>query len=330
MAKTIFTTITPLPPNISRQTVLETLHDHREMIDLNPSHVERSPTKPPASATPEEYHCQWYRIVDKVSYLPANLYTGTVSFNACFHNLANGLQTHCYAPMGLDIKEKWTIGGNMPGEPALPREIGINAPVEGLYIREDVEMKCNILMTRFVRKTLQECLKALVARLVVKAQLQEARERNMRLKAGNSAGFEREGDGTTPPVSPPMRSPGVSSVSSVGRRGSAYSGASVSTSPPLTPYNPEKWAEAEKQGHPALRPYTPLQMQQQHHHQQQLYQTHHDRKSYGGQDQRWSGISDKTQTSLPGANYMNKPANYPNKPARIAEMEAPPGPVELP
>ncbi|KAA8575122.1 hypothetical protein EYC84_004333 [Monilinia fructicola] len=284
MAKTIFTTITPLPPNISRQTVLETLHDHREMIDLNPSHVERSPTKPPASATPEEYHCQWYRIVDKVSYLPANLYTGT----------RNG-----------------RLEGNMPGEPALPREIGINAPVEGLYIREDVEMKCNILMTRFVRKTLQECLKALVARLVVKAQLQEARERNMRLKAGNSAGFEREGDGTTPPVSPPMRSPGVSS-------------------PTIDPIQPEKWAEAEKQGHPALRPYTPLQMQQQHHHQQQLYQTHHDRKSYGGQDQRWSGISDKTQTSLPGANYMNKPANYPNKPARIAEMEAPPGPVELP
>ncbi|QSZ29566.1 hypothetical protein DSL72_004081 [Monilinia vaccinii-corymbosi] len=329
MAKTIFTTITPLPPHISRQTVLETLHDHIEMIDLNPSHAERTPTKPPASATPEEYHCQWYRIVDRVSYLPANLYTGTVSFNACFHNLANGLQTHCYAPMGLNIKEKWTIGGNMPGEPAVPREIGINAPVEGLYIREDVEMKCNILMARFVRKTLQECLKALVARLVVKAQLQEARERNMKLAAGGSGGLERGGDGMAPPVSPLLGSPGMSTVSSVRRRGSAYSGASAQTSPPLTPYNPEDWAGAGA-GHPALRPYTPSQMQQQHHYQPQLHQMPHDRKSHGGQDQRWSGISDKTQASFPGPNYANKPVNYPNKPARIAEMEAPPGPVELP
>ncbi|KAF7911065.1 uncharacterized protein EAF01_002573 [Botrytis porri] len=331
MAKTIFTTITPLPPNISRQTVLDTLHDHLEMIDLNPSHAERTPTKPPSSATPEEYHCQWYRITDRIAYLPGNLYTGTVSFNACFHDLANGLQTHCYAPMGLDIKEKWTIQGNMPGEPAIPREIGINAPVEGLYIREDVEMKCNILMTRFVRKTLQECLKALVARLVVKAQLQEAHERNRRLTVGSASGYEREGDTMTPPLSPPLRSPGMASGGSVGRRGSAYSGLSVPTSPPLTPYNPEKWAEAGMKGHPALTPYTPLQLQQQQQQQQQLHQMHHDRKSYGGRDQRWSGISDKTQTSLPGPpNYANKPVNYTNKPTRISEMEAPPGPVELP
>jgi hypothetical protein len=34
--RTVFTTITPLPASISRQTVMETLHSHTEMIDLNP------------------------------------------------------------------------------------------------------------------------------------------------------------------------------------------------------------------------------------------------------------------------------------------------------
>jgi hypothetical protein len=34
--RTVFTTITPLPAGITRETVLETLHDHIEMIDLNP------------------------------------------------------------------------------------------------------------------------------------------------------------------------------------------------------------------------------------------------------------------------------------------------------
>ena len=36
MAKTIYTTITPLPAGITREIVLETLHDALEMIDLNP------------------------------------------------------------------------------------------------------------------------------------------------------------------------------------------------------------------------------------------------------------------------------------------------------
>lgn len=76
--------------------------------------------KPPPEASPEEYHCQWYQITDKVSYLPAGMVTGKVHFKACFHDLSMGLQTHVYAPMGLDIKEKWTLGGNLPHEVCLP------------------------------------------------------------------------------------------------------------------------------------------------------------------------------------------------------------------
>ncbi|KAG4433587.1 hypothetical protein IFR05_010934 [Cadophora sp. M221] len=199
MPKTLFTTITPLPPGVSRSTVLETLHDHLEMIDLNPAHTERHRINPPPEATPEEYHCAWYQITDTISYLPG--YKGKVSFKACFHDLANGLQNHVYAPMGLDIKEKWTLGGNMPGEPVMPAEIGIGAPISGLYLREDVEMKCNFLMTRFVRKTLKDALATLVARLVVKAQLQEAAETNKRLEWT-----------TSPPGSPPLSPPSTAGV----------------------------------------------------------------------------------------------------------------------
>jgi len=212
MPKTIFTTITPLPAGVSRQTVLDTLHDHLEMIDLNPAHTERHRINPPPEATPEEYHCTWYQITDMISYLPG--YKGKVSFKACFHDLANGLQNHVYAPMGLDIKEKWTLGGNMPGEPVMPAEIGIGAPISGLYLREDVEsefiscfgslltdvVKCNFLMTRFVRKTLKDALATLVARLVVKAQLQEAAEANKRLEWGSPP--------NSPPLSPPSAGDG--------------------------------------------------------------------------------------------------------------------------
>jgi hypothetical protein len=175
------------------------------MIDLAPSHDERHRISAPPEATPEEYHCVWYSITDKVSYLPG--WKGKVSFKACFHDLALGMQTHCYAPMGLDIKQKWTVGGNEPGEPIQPAEIGIGAPVSGLYIREDVEMKCNFLMTKFVRKTLKESLATLVARLLIKSQLIEAAEANRRLEEDEAMGYSPMGSPRSPPMSPPM-SPG--------------------------------------------------------------------------------------------------------------------------
>lgn len=169
--RTIFTTVTPLPAGVTRETVMETLHSHVEMIDLNPLVEERHPIKPPPDATAEEYHCLWYSLTDRVQYLPGGLMSGNVSYSCCFHDLGNGLQTHCYAPMGLDIRGKWTLGGSLPGEPVAPVEMGANVPSHGLWLREDVDMKCNIVMTNFVKKTLKKSHLALVDRLVVKAQI---------------------------------------------------------------------------------------------------------------------------------------------------------------
>jgi len=81
----------------------------------------------------------------------------------------------------------------MPGEPIVPAEIGIGAPVSGLYLREDVEIKCNFMVTRFVKSQLKDALEKLVARLVVKAQLREAEEQNRRLQYAP----------LSPPLSPP-------------------------------------------------------------------------------------------------------------------------------
>ncbi|RDW62031.1 hypothetical protein BP6252_11464 [Coleophoma cylindrospora] len=203
--RTVFTTITPLPAGISRQTVIETLHDHLEMIDLNPSHESRERIKPPPEATPEEYHCTWYGITDKIQYLPGNLASGKVSFKACFHDLANGVQVHCYAPAGTDIKEKFTLGGTLPGEPVQPVEIGYGVPIMGLYLREDVELRCNFLMTRFVKKTLKQSLETLVARMIVRSQLVEATEQNRRLTYDP---YRASMMSPAPPLSPPLSEPG--------------------------------------------------------------------------------------------------------------------------
>lgn len=174
--RTIFTTVTPLPPYMPRDLVVETLHSHSEMIELNPLVIHHKPCKAPAMATADEFHCSWYELTDKVIYLPGGILSGNVSYKACFHDLPRGLQTHVYAPTGLDIKGKWSVCGNLPHEPREPVELGLpNAPREGLYLREDVDMRCNILMTSFVKKTLKKAHAVLVERLVMKADLQKGK-----------------------------------------------------------------------------------------------------------------------------------------------------------
>lgn len=176
--RSIFTTVTPLPSYITRQTVIETLQRHSEMIELNPLVINYTRCKPPGYAPPDEFHCKWYLLTDKVHYLPGGLVSGNVSYKACFHDLPHGLQTHVYAPTGLDIKEKWSVGGNMPGEPRETMELGLpNVPREGLYLREDVDMRCNILATSFVKRTLKKAHGVLVDRLVGKADLLKEKQK---------------------------------------------------------------------------------------------------------------------------------------------------------
>lgn len=96
---TVITTVTPLPAGVTRQIVLDFLHDHEEMIDSNPLVKERHPIPTPSHAAADERHCQWFSVTDKISYFPG--LAGDVTYTCAFRHLATGLQTHCYAPAGL-------------------------------------------------------------------------------------------------------------------------------------------------------------------------------------------------------------------------------------
>ncbi|KAI0469597.1 hypothetical protein F4859DRAFT_516091 [Xylaria cf. heliscus] len=169
--RTTFTTISPLPAGIPREVVIEFLHSHQEMIDLNPLIIERHPISPPPHAPDEEARCVWWSMTDKIAYLPGGLVSGEIEYTAAFNDLPNGVQTHCYAPLGTDIRERWSLGGSLPGEPLEPVEIGLGAPRQGLYLREDVELRCNFVMASFVKKTLKKAHGTLVERLCQKAAM---------------------------------------------------------------------------------------------------------------------------------------------------------------
>ena len=131
----------------------------------------RTPIPAPAHSTSEEQTCAWYEITDKIEYLPGVPYaSGKTVYTCAFHDMPWGLQTHCYAPLGLEIRDKWSVGGSLPGEKAEPQELGIGAPSQGLYLREDVDFTCNVLMASFVKKTLKKSHGSLVEALAAKAE----------------------------------------------------------------------------------------------------------------------------------------------------------------
>lgn len=78
------------------------------------------------------------------------------------------------------------LGASLPEEPKEATELGLGVPKNELWLREDVNMRCNILMLGFVRKTLKKAHSTLVARLVEKAHLIEAQSQNGSLSVLNA------------------------------------------------------------------------------------------------------------------------------------------------
>ncbi|KAH8895852.1 hypothetical protein GQ53DRAFT_34232 [Thozetella sp. PMI_491] len=178
--KEVFTVITPIPGFIPRQLALDILHAHSEVITLNPLVVDHKPIPAPPNAEADEYYSTWYEISQKVQFVPGigKMGSGSIKFNGCFHDMPWGLQTHVYAPMNVDLRNKYRIAGNQPGfEPPEPIEMGLKAlgaPSDGLYLHEDIEIKCNVTVMSFVKAQTQKAGGEMVKRIIKKAELLDA------------------------------------------------------------------------------------------------------------------------------------------------------------
>lgn len=311
---------------------METLRNHFEMIDLNPLVIERKrQDKAPPFAGPEEFHATWYQITDNIKGLP-----GTTTYYGCFHDLADGLQTHVYAPAGLDIRGKWQLGGTLPGEPSQTVELGLNIPKQGLYLREDVDMKCNFILTSFVKKTLKKSHAMLVARLLEKANLREAATNDERIEAwrsetgsdaGSDAGsvYGSNRYSTAAPSISGMSNHGAPSMMS--QHGSVRESMVSHTSPPLRGYSPGQ-ADPTYQSYNHHSPQIPQQSQfeQNQYQYNQIPQT---------QNQQNQGQNLQNQNQNPNPypnplNYSNKPLPRPSEAGTSVHSSAEAGPAELP
>ncbi|KAF2444820.1 hypothetical protein P171DRAFT_431620 [Karstenula rhodostoma CBS 690.94] len=224
--KTAYIHITPIPSFIPRQLAIDILHSHGEIIELNPLVLSFEPVKAPRDAPADEFYATWYEITQRIQYIPGigKLGSGVIKFKGCFHDMPWGLQTHTYAPANVDVRNKWQICGTEPGEPPETQELGIGAPPEGLYLREDIEIKCNMTMISFVKKEMKAASKILVDRMLKKAELLDsgalsAMMHNGKLKtinpADRSSGAQHAASPHLPNQQPykvpnsPMRSPAL-------------------------------------------------------------------------------------------------------------------------
>lgn len=175
--KETMTIITPIPGFIPRQLAIDILHSHGEVITLNPLVLEYKPITAPRDALADEFFSSWYSITERIQYIPGmgKAGSGKISFNGCFHDMPWGLQTHIYAPMSIDMRNRYRVQGNQPGiEPPEAPEIGLEelgAPKDGLYLREDIDIKCNITMMSFVKSEMRKASKEMVGRMIKKAEL---------------------------------------------------------------------------------------------------------------------------------------------------------------
>ena len=168
--RAVFTNITKLPSHIARETAVEVLHDHDEMITLNPLVIRHTSSTPPPNATPEEVKVMsWYEITDEIIYIPGTQVKGETSYKVGFYDIPLGCQTHVFAPAGVDIKAKWSVGGSLPHEERESVELGLNAPREGLYIREDVDLRCSVFVMNFVKRNMKKSHADLCGKLISKA-----------------------------------------------------------------------------------------------------------------------------------------------------------------
>ena len=168
-----FTSLTPLP-RASEHTVLASLQDHRGMITQNPLVVHHAPCPPPPFAPPDEIDAIWFELTDRIDYLPCGLLPGLIHYHASFRDTPHGLQSHVYAPMGVQIRNDWRLRrrGDSQDDHGAGHEGDTSESESGqLCLQETTDLRCPFGTTLFIRRTMRQAHAELVARLATAASL---------------------------------------------------------------------------------------------------------------------------------------------------------------
>ena len=181
---------------------------------MNPLVTGVKPVEAPRTAAADEYFSNWYEITEIITW--GFGLKKKISFKGCFHDQPWGMQSHVFAPMGTEMRNSYRIGGNQPGEPRESRELGVDTPLDGLYLREDININCAVPLTSgFVKKEMKDASKVMIDRMRRKAELLDegklhAMWEDGKLKTAKPSGEPTFADRPCPsPGSPPGSPPPV-------------------------------------------------------------------------------------------------------------------------
>lgn len=275
--KEIYTVVTPIPGFIPRRLAVDILHAHSEVITLNPLVIDHKPIPAPRDAAADEFYSTWYEITERVQFVPGagKLGSSKITFRGCFHNMPWGLQTHTYVPFGIDLRNRYRIAGNQPGvEAPEHRELGLEAlgaPKDGLYLREDIEIRGNISVVGFVKSQLKAASKEMVQRIIRKAELLDAGVlhamiQDGQLKTINPNDRSRPFDGNYSPMGSPSAPPAGFGQTSPGLQHRSSTLSTTHPYPQPPPASPGMYEYHQQFSHSQMSPppIPPKEQQQQH------------------------------------------------------------------
>lgn len=152
----LLATSTTLPSTVSRQAALSLLHDHEAMMDLNPLVLWHRPTAAPGGTPAAEADWAWFTVADGLVRRPGGgRALGQLRYLCGFADAPDGLQTHSLAPLGVELRGRWTV---------------VAGPDAALSLREAVELRCCWLLAGAVRRTLKRAHAGLVRRIIARAE----------------------------------------------------------------------------------------------------------------------------------------------------------------
>ncbi|KAK6063276.1 hypothetical protein SCUP515_12562 [Seiridium cupressi] len=149
----------PLPSGVAPALMLRLLQSHDDLMDLGSLTSERHPIEPPAEAPPEEHHhtWQWYSITEKFR-LPKDVGSGEFSSKVGFLDLPNGMISHVYSQLGVEVRDHWTISSS-PSK---------SAQESSLWLKVDSEIKCKFILRSFVKRKIKQSRLGFVQRVIEK------------------------------------------------------------------------------------------------------------------------------------------------------------------
>jgi hypothetical protein len=135
--RTTFTVITPtpIPSDIPRQDVVNLLHNHIAMMDMNPLVISHTPFPLPHATPP------WDSAFLVVDTLPCCCCKPKITYTVLFRNTPEGLETETKPSfLGITTKSVWAFEQQRTGD-------GANS---GLVLFETVKVTCPCFVRPFV------------------------------------------------------------------------------------------------------------------------------------------------------------------------------------